>query len=103
MEFFVCCKLTFCTKAGAFFLLFFLCVFLLFFQFSIALHFKMWYNIVKKGGKTMAEERKNEAVEEMTNEQIKMFLESIAIIVESSKDTKDAAKKIRDIKNNYNK
>ena len=51
----------------------------------------------------MAEERKNEASEEMTNEQIKMFLESIAIIVECSKDTKDAAKKIRDIKNNYNK
>lgn len=51
----------------------------------------------------MAEERKNEACEEMTNEQTKMFLESIAIIVESSKDTKDAAKKIRDIKNNYNK
>lgn len=51
----------------------------------------------------MAEERKNEASEEMTNEQIKMFLERIAIIVESSKDKKEAAKKIRDIKNDYNK
>ena len=51
----------------------------------------------------MAEERKQEVCEEMTNEQIKMFLESIAIIVESSKDTKEAAKKIRDIKNDYNK
>ena len=50
MEFFIRCKLTFCTKTGAVFLLFFLCVFLLFFQFSIALCSKTWYNIVKKGG-----------------------------------------------------
>ena len=97
MEFFACCKLTFCTKSGAFFLLFFLCVFLLFFQFSIALYFKMWYNIVKKGGKTMAEERKNEVSEEMQKDEFFATLDFIANMVEQCKTTEEAANMIRDI------